>query len=304
MTRDIEQLDKQLYKYWYFVPRENEVKKIWDYILINPKLQKEAITIVKDTNELNTVKAPTICHRMLMYYQNVNTEIYQELIQEIYSDIDIARTAVEGDKISGGLSFLLLSLKNNSLKLTEAQKAYAVDEALNKGDSKRSQEQILAFKKELEKNNINDFQADPSKLTITEKMRLNLQYCMNKIALNSNIHGYTPFDIRYYILKNPNWTIEEKKSLIKEFWYSEEIFQDYLNAWEETVFDSIYTFTELCEDETTKEELLSLEYDQLLKLTHNKEYISLLIIEDLTALKEIYKLKDTSPELLLKPKNE
>ena len=304
MTKGIEQLDKQLYRYWYFVPRENEVNKIWNHILNNIELQKEAITIVKDVNGLDTVKAPTICHRMLMYYQNVNEEVYHELIQEIYSHVDIARTAVEGDKVSGGLSFLLLSLKNNSLKLTEEQKAFAVDEALNRSDSKRSQEEIIAFEQKLEKNNISDFQPDPAKPIVTEKMKLNLRYCMNKLALNSNIHGYVPFDIRYYILKNPNWTDEEKKALINEFWYSDAIFQDYLNAWEENIIDSIYTFTNLCEDETTKEELLSLEYEDLLNLTNNKETISLLIVGDLKALKEIYKLRDGNKQLSLKPKNE
>ena len=33
-------------------------------------------------------------------------------------------------------------------------------------------------------------------------------------------HGVGEYDIRYYILKNPNWSVEEKQKLIYDFWFN------------------------------------------------------------------------------------
>ena len=35
---------------------------------------------------------------------------------------------------------------------------------------------------------------------------------------NYGFHGFRTYDIRYWILKNPNWSYDEKQSLIKKFW--------------------------------------------------------------------------------------
>ena len=42
--------------------------------------------------------------------------------------------------------------------------------------------------------------------------------------------GY--FDIRYHILRNPNWTLEEKQRLIMDFWYDDDDYEEALEQWE------------------------------------------------------------------------
>ena len=50
---------------------------------------KEAIKLCKDKfNERDTVKAPTIAEQVLYDYQNVDKNIYQELINLIYQNKD------------------------------------------------------------------------------------------------------------------------------------------------------------------------------------------------------------------------
>ncbi len=42
--------------------------------------------------------------------------------------------------------------------------------------------------------------------------------------------GY--FDIRYHILRNPNWALEEKQRLIMDFWYDDDDYEEALEQWE------------------------------------------------------------------------
>lgn len=68
---------------------------------------------------------------MLMNYNFVDEVAYKKLISSIYTNKDIARIVINGAS-NGGYSFLLMSLWNHNLKLTEEQKAFAVNEAMNK----------------------------------------------------------------------------------------------------------------------------------------------------------------------------
>ena len=45
-------------------------------------------------------------------------------------------------------------------------------------------------------------------------------------------HGSGAFDIRYCILRNPNWTLEEKQKLIMDFWYDDEEYDEVVEEWE------------------------------------------------------------------------
>ena len=58
-------------------------------------------------------------------------EVYDKLVKSIYNNKDIARIVLDGYS-NGGFSFLLMSLWNPTLKLTEEQKQFAVSEAMNK----------------------------------------------------------------------------------------------------------------------------------------------------------------------------
>lgn len=52
-------------------------------------------------------------------------------------------------------------------------------------------------------------------------------------------HGYRngPHDIRYWIFKNSNWSITEKKGLIPRLWNSREDFEETCRQWEFAVID-------------------------------------------------------------------
>lgn len=50
-------------------------------------------------------------------------------------------------------------------------------------------------------------------------------------------HGRGEFDIRYHILRNPNWTLEEKQKLIMDFWSDDEVYDETLEQWEWSIIN-------------------------------------------------------------------
>ena len=119
-----------------------------------------------------------ICDLLLMDFQNVDPDVYQELINTIYSNRRIARICYDHDRND---SFLLMSLWNFDLELTKEQKEFAVSEAMNR---------------------------------------------------KVNVHGRDYFDIRYWILRNPNWTKEEKEKLVMSFFDNDDDYDETLEQWE------------------------------------------------------------------------
>ena len=85
---------------------------------------------------------------------------------------------------------------------TESEKAFAVNEAMNKLGTTRY-----------------------SEIKIDNYFQRLLQITSTKQA-----HGVGAFDIRYYILKNSNWSLEEKRKLVMNFWYDNEVYIEYLEA--------------------------------------------------------------------------
>ena len=129
---NIDMIDKELYNSIYVSPRIGDYKEVWSRIKNNKEVLRGAIQITKDKfGERETVKGLSIAEFMLLDYENVDSNIYQNLINTIYSNTDIARIVLDGAS-NGGNSFLLMSLFNPNLKLTEEQKAFAVNEAMNK----------------------------------------------------------------------------------------------------------------------------------------------------------------------------
>ncbi len=143
-----------------------------------------------------------------MDYNNVNEDIYNKLINIIYSNIDIARLGIDKD------SFLLLILKNKKLKLDDDKKSFLINEALNcKGTVKDTE--INSYL-----NIVND-----KNLYSTGINNVDIDYP----------HGKGEYDIRYYILFNDNFTKDEKKNLIYDFYADDKIYEKYLNAWRNSV---------------------------------------------------------------------
>lgn len=219
---DIEKLDDVLYKSIYGRPRAGDYNEIWSRIKSNPEVLREAVQVKRDKfDEHDIVKGLTICDSMLIDYNSVDEVAYNNLINSIYTNTDIARIVMDGAS-NGGYSFLLMSLWNHNLKLTEEQKAFAVNEATNKIGTTRWQQSEEEFSKKLDDMGISD----------NNTTFINIDGCINPIGQKSGsqymnymfstlsqiqAHGTGEFDIRYHILRNPNWSLEEKQKLIMDF---------------------------------------------------------------------------------------
>lgn len=51
-------------------------------------------------------------------------------------------------------------------------------------------------------------------------------------------HGQGIYDIKYWILRNPNWSIDEKQHLVYELWANDEEYEEVLSQWEYELFNS------------------------------------------------------------------
>lgn len=179
---NIEKIDNELYKAMYGLPKAGNMNDIWGKIKSNPQILREAVKIRRNKwNNGDITNGIAISNAMLTDYEDIDSVAYNELIDSIYTNTDIARMAVS-NTFDKGCSFLTMSLCNHNLKLTQEQKAFAISEAMS-----------------------NDTQAHR----------------------NSGFFG-----IEYYILKNPNWTLEEKQKLIMDFWENDEDYDEYLEQWE------------------------------------------------------------------------
>ena len=234
---EIEKLDDQLYTARYGVPKVGDANSIWEQIKSKPEILREAVKIKRNKwNNGDIVNGLTISEAILIDYPTVDQVAYNELIKSIYENTDIARIVMDGAS-NGGYSFLLMSLWNHDLKLTEEQKAFAVNEAMNKIGTTRYEKAQEEYSKELDEKGITD----------DKTMTIELGGSINPIGAKSGnmyirglfsslsptqAHGIGAFDIRYCILRNPNWSLEEKEKLIMDFWYDQEEYDEFMEEWE------------------------------------------------------------------------
>lgn len=254
---NIEKLDNKLYISKYGIPKVGDPILIWEQIKVEPKILCDAVCVKRDKwNSGDTVCGPTISENILIDYKSVDMVAYNSLIQSIYSNRDIARIVVDGAS-NGGYSFLLMSLWNHNLKLSDEQKAFAVDEAMNKLGTVRDHSNKGSFSRVLDQKGITDdeivFIENGGSINPIGKKTAN-EYLNDMFTgmSTSQAHGVGAYDIRYQILRNPNWSLEEKKRLINDFWCDDEEFDEVLDQWvldisgdiashsdeEETYFDS------------------------------------------------------------------
>lgn len=94
---NIDMIDKELYNSIYVSPRIGDYKEVL----------RGAIQITKDKfGERDTVKGLSIAEFMLLDYENVDSNIYQNLINTIYSNTDIARIVLDGASNGGEFFFI------------------------------------------------------------------------------------------------------------------------------------------------------------------------------------------------------
>lgn len=273
---DIEKIDDTLYKSIYGIPRVGDYNEIWSRIKSNSEVLREAVRVKRDKlTEHDMVKGLAICDSMLIDYSSVDEVAYNNLINSIYHNIDVARIVVDGAS-NGGYSFLLMSLWNHNLKLTEEQKNFAVNEAMNKIGTTRWQQSETEFSKKLDEMGISD----------NDTTFININGCINPIGQKSGsqcmsymfstlsqtqAHGIGEFDIRYYILRNPNWSLDEKQKLIMAFWCDDETYEKYLEQWEWEIINDPANFKGTIVSQLEKNDLYEYSYEILLKFYGDKE---------------------------------
>lgn len=202
----IEKLDKEIYKERYVNHNKEKTQKIWDSIKEKKKLLKIAAKVEKDKwGEKDIFLAPTIVEQMLIDYENIDKGLYQSLIYKIYTNSDLARIVLDG-YANGGYSFLLYTLFNDNLDLTEEQKNFAIEEAMNK---------IGTIKKDLK------------------------SYAVIMCASlgDDQAHGREEYDIRYHILKNHNFS-DKMEQLVYDFYADSEVYDDYVLTWTWDIINS------------------------------------------------------------------
>ncbi len=72
-------------------------------------------------------------------------------------------------------------------------------------------------------------------LKLTEEQK---KFAQEEAITNYNAHGVAPFDIRYHILMNDNFSITEKADLIYDFYEDDNVYNLYLDMWEWSIINS------------------------------------------------------------------
>lgn len=263
---ELKELENEFYIARFGMPKKEDAEALWQKIKQNPRILKEAIKVKRNKwNSGDLLTGNTIADAILRDYENIDQEIYQELVNTIYSNKDIARIVRDES-----ISFLLLTLQNPTLKLSEEQKNFALEEAMKKSGTTQDEERKQ------------------------RKTELNLDTC------KAQVHGHGAFDIRYFILRNPNWTAEEKQELIYQFWVNDKVYMEYLEEWEWAVVNDDANFVGNPTAPFDRYELMNeWTYEQLLNLHHNKDNTDR-IWSDINFCKQMHAFRPASWEVSYK----
>ncbi len=229
---ELKELNNQLYGADYGIPKVGDFETIWNSIKNRTEILEEAIQVTRNKwNNGDTVKAVSISEAILVDFENVNQEVYQQLVNTIYTNQDIARISIHEPDGGQCYSFLLMTLWNFNLQLTEEQKEFAAKEAM------------------IHSGTIKD---------------LSPSVCA--------VHGHGIFDIRYWILRNPNWTLEEKQELVMRLWDDDDFYDDTLEQWEWSIVNDHDNYQGEAFPPFDRYELFNeWDYDRLLQHHKNKE---------------------------------
>ena len=271
---EIDKLDDKLYTAMYGLPKTGDVYTIWEQMKSNPEILREAVKIKRnkwDNGDL--VNGLAICDAMLTDYCNVDQAAYNELIQTIYTNKDIARIVINGAS-NGGNSYLLMSLWNENIKLTEKQKAFAVDEAMNKMGTIRYENNMNKYSKKLDEKGITNEQTMYTEFggsinPVGAKTGAMYMASIFSSLSPTQAHGSGNFDIRYWILRNPNWTLDEKQKLIMDFWADDEVYDETLEQWEWGIVNDRANYKGKTLPQFDKFEMYEYSYEDLLKFYGN-----------------------------------
>lgn len=248
LIEEIKKIDDELYIAKYHQKKAAKVEQIWNSIKGNKRILELATTVVKDKwGENDIFLANAIVECMLIDYclfpktdpnqisffdDNVNNNLYQDLVNKIYSNVDLARIVLDG-YANGGYSFLLYTLFNDSLELTDEQKAFAIEEAMHKIGTTEYCNKISDYEQNLEEKGItDDITVIAPELGPVGAKTFNVYVAGIFASMNSNqAHGRHEFDIRYYLLKNHNF-IKEMPKLVYDFFADDTTYDAVVDYWE------------------------------------------------------------------------
>lgn len=299
---DLRKIDDKLYIARYGMPREGNAQAIWDSIKTNDQILAEAIKVEKDKfGERDLVKGLAICDCMLIDHESVNKDIYHQLVNTIYSNTDIARIVLDGAS-NGGFSFLLMTLWNHNFKLTEEQKQFVVSEAMNKIGTVKYRQEQEEFSKKLDDMGISDkvttiLDIDGCKNPVGAKTGSEYMNFMFSTLSDTQAHGTAPFDIRYQILRNPNWNIEEKQKLVYDFWEDDETYDEFLERWEWDIINDRANYKGDMMPELDKCQLYDYTYNELLNFYDNNKETTDRIWEEIIFCQSMHELRPQQWEL-------
>jgi hypothetical protein len=304
---NFKKIDNEFYGSKYGLPRVGDPNELWRKIKENKELLSWSIKLTKDKfGERDIVNGLAICDSILVDYDGVDKDIYQELVNLIYSNEQIARIVQDGYS-NGGFSYLLMTLWNPNLKLTDEQKKFAVNEAMNKIGTIKYKKEMEEYSKKLEEHGITD------EITTT----IDIDGCVNPIGAktkneyfndvfcmlsDTQAHGSGVYDIRYNILRNPNWNLEEKQKLIMDFWYDDETYDEYLEQWEWGIVNDSANDSGEALPQFDKCEMYEYSYEDLLKFYDDKDTTDR-IWEEILFCKQMHQLRPQQWEVeYIKPK--
>lgn len=257
LNAELKKLDVELYKTTYVEDDNKKREQLWTDIKKNKKILEHATTVVKNKFG-DTFLSPTIVECILIDYQNIAQDLYQSLVNKIYSNPDLARIIVDvysNDEIS----LLLYTLFNDNLELTEVQKNFALEEAMSKVGTKKYNKRIYDYEQELKNGSINYKLSDgiPKIRPIGAKtFNTNMTNFIYSLSINKS-HGKGKYDIRYHILKNHNFTAQIE-NLIFEFYDANEYYTETVDYWEKDIVN-------LCTKENEKEPMFCIDEIMVIK---------------------------------------
>lgn len=109
-------------------------------------------------------------------------------------------------------------------------------------------------------------------------------------------HFNGKFDIRYQILRNPNWTLEEKQKLVMDF-YDDEEFDDVIDKWEWNIVNDTENYKGKPFPPFDRYELFNeWSYEMLLEYYGNKETTDRIWAE-MEFCRQMHKLRSQQEEL-------
>jgi hypothetical protein len=248
---DTFKIDEILYRDRYIKHCYEDYNFVWNIIKNDYDILNKAIEVKRDKfNENDTFTHLAIVELMLINYKDVPKDIYNRLVGLIYSNTDLARIVLNG-AANGGYSFLLYTLFNFDLELTQEMKEFAQSEAMNKIGTTLWRKKRREYSSSLDEAGVSDdvtvnMNIDGMDMPIGAKSGCEYLHYMFSTLSDELAHGTGEYDIRYHILRNPNWSVEEKKKLVYEFFESQETYDEFLELWEWGIINDNVNYIDDC----------------------------------------------------------